>query len=103
MIRRIEVYPTRRIASRNMELKLLQNEVTYFNKPSLELTTNGAHYIYIANIDGIRGRSFDQIYIHPDCANRLAYIIDGRTKGAKIVLKMEDECIKRSELGKYAN
>lgn len=89
MKRRIEIYPNRRIARHKIESLALEKDVTYYNAPNLELTMNGRHYIFLTNLRDMRGWLFDEIYIHPNCskADRLKYIIEGLSRGAKIVYK----------------
>ncbi len=87
MIRRIEVYPNMRVAKHAMEAMALEKDVNYYNKATLELTTEGIHYIFVTKTLQFRGWMYDQIYIHPNCKNRLEYIVEARTRGAKIVYK----------------
>lgn len=87
MRRRIEIYPTVAIAKYEMDQLSKNNTVSYYNRPSLELTLDGMHYIFLTRRERFRGYMYDEIYIHPNCSNRLELILEGLTRGAKIVYK----------------
>lgn len=89
MKRRVEVYPNIRMAKINMDEYVLKNDITYYNRATLELTKDNVHHMFISSVDKLRGYMYDEMYIHPNVKknDRLRYIIEAISRGAKIVFK----------------
>jgi len=90
--RRIEIYPTDRIAKYKIS-EFHDKNAEFISFYDLGMKTLCYKGIYI----GFRGETysrrleglqFDELYVHPDCKYRGAYILSALTNGAKIVYKV---------------
>ena len=90
-VRRIEVFPTRRMAKFHMDQQAINKNVTYFNRAYFEYSTPDRVFIVATKPSDIRGMTFDEIYLHPNVKNRQIYFIEAGIRNAQIILRTDDE------------
>lgn len=90
--RRLEIYPNERLAKLNIVEFHHNNseDISFYDLGMKTLCYKGKYIGFRGESypSRLRGLTFDEIYIHPDCKYRGAYIMQALQNKAKIVYKV---------------